>query len=659
MNKKKFCKIFFPVLGTVAVITGIYWAVIEFALKDLQNIGYISFRYEKNSEDKNTGAYITAINQDSKYPSYFEVPRQLKGHKVVGIDAQAFYGLDRLKTVVLPSSVTSIGDQAFGNCVNLKKVVVKGELTSVGVDVFEGSDNWQYDTITDEFGDKFIMFEDFLYKYDGDILDNTIIKSEEDKGKNEVPGQQYLYIPSKVKELCSGSFKNQDGIVGIELPSKYTKLPKETFANCRKLKSVSLNNVTEIDDSVFENCINLESIDLSKVTSIGNRAFNNTNLKTITLSNELTNINERTFADCPNLGNVTIPNSITRIDNYAFENDENITEMILSDNVSFLGIGAFKNTRIQTFKTPKLIQTIPAELFMGDTALTSIELVKEENMIQTKTLVYNEYNTEEAEKDAYGNDLYSYSYTGVQTIGTNAFNGCANLTCIHFPYKEFEEDEFTGLNESRKITVQKSIVQIGEYAFQGTGLIEFNTPKTLTRFERGMLKDCINLTKVNFGESRITAINAECFSGDIALESIEIPDTVSAMQGTVFSGCTNLKNVKLPVNSAFKTLNNSIFEGCNSLTELVVPTNVVTIKNGSFKNCTNLISIQLLGKITTLEKDAFAGCDKLEKIFVGTTESQRGWIDGWNPTTAAIVYYSETEKTGCWHYDAYNKVALW
>ena len=94
MNKKKFCKIFFPVLGTVAVVTGIYWALIEFSLKDLQNIGYISFRYEKNSATKTSVAYITAINQDKNYPSYFEVPKQLKGHKVVGIDAQAFLFMD-------------------------------------------------------------------------------------------------------------------------------------------------------------------------------------------------------------------------------------------------------------------------------------------------------------------------------------------------------------------------------------------------------------------------------------------------------------------------------------------------------------------------------------------------------------------------------------
>lgn len=664
MNKKKFCKIFFPVLGTVAVVTGIYWALIEFSLKDLQNIGYISFRYEKNSATKTSVAYITAINQDKNYPSYFEVPKQLKGHKVVGIDAQAFYGLDHLKTVVLPKSVTVIGDQAFGNCANLKKVIVKGELTSVGVDVFEGSDNWEYKSITDEYGDKFIMFEDFLYKYDGVIQNNTTIKSEDDKGKNEVASNQYLYIPSVVKELCSGSFKDQPGIVGVELPTKYTQLPKEVFANCRNLKSVDLKNVTEISDSAFENCNSLENIDLSKVTSIGSSAFNGTNISSITLSNELTSINNSTFANCSNLGNITIPTSVTRIDNYAFENDVNITEMVLSDNVNFLGVGAFKNTRIKTFKTPKLIQTIPSELFMGDTALESIELIKEENMIQTKSIVYNEYDSSIVEQDEYGNTLYTYTYTGIQTIGNNAFNGCIKLTAIEFPYKIFEEDRYIGKDQSQKVLVEKSIVQIGESAFEGTGLIEFNTPITISRFERGMLKNCVNLTKVNFGNRdknhKFTAINAECFAGDTSLESIVIPNDVTAMQASVFSGCSNLKNVSLPTNSSFKTLNNSIFEKCTSLTELVVPKNVVTIKNSAFKGCNNLVNIQLLGKVSTIEKDAFAGCDKLEKIFVGVTEAPKsGWLDGWNPTNAKVIYYSKIEKADCWHYDADNKVVLW
>ena len=125
MNNKKFCKIFFPVLGTVVVVTAIYWSLIEFVLKDYQNIGYISFKYEENSENKKTGAYITGISQSSKYPAYFEVPRQVQGHPVVGIDDNAFYGLSRSPKngqkvqwewtliFLLPQKKTTISDCPF------------------------------------------------------------------------------------------------------------------------------------------------------------------------------------------------------------------------------------------------------------------------------------------------------------------------------------------------------------------------------------------------------------------------------------------------------------------------------------------------------------------------------------------------------------------
>ena len=649
MNKKKFCKIFFPVLGTVVVVTAIYWSLIEFVLKDYQNIGYISFKYEENSENKKTGAYITGISQSSKYPAYFEVPRQVQGHPVVGIDDNAFYGLSRIETIVLPKSVTTIGDNAFGNCPNLKFVIVKGELTSVGVDIFEGSDNWKYDTVSDGNGGKFIMFEDFLYKYDGQIKDNTIIKSENDKGKNEVPGQNYLYIPSDVKELCSGSFKNQDGIVGVEVQSNYTKLEKEVFANCTNLKEVKINNITEISDSVFDGCFSLESIDLSNVTSIGSYAFNSTNLSVVTLSNKLTAINERTFANCENLENINIPASVTKIGNYAFENDTKITKMKLSDDVSVLGIGAFKNTRIETFKTPKHVETISSELFMNDEALKSIELVKD--MEQTKVFVKDEFDN--PVKDDDGNDSFVYQYTGIRTIGSNAFKGCSNLTSIEFPYKEFME-------EGNDKPIAKSIVEIGESAFEGSGLVSFDVPKTLTRLDKAILKNCSNLTSVNFGKSQIATINAECFMGDTSLKTIAFPNSITVMQGSILSGCTSLTSVTLPTNHMFRTINNSFFEGCTSLTKVVVPSNVVALRNEAFKNCENLEDVQLLGRISTLGSGVFTGCSKLNQIIIGAEKTPTsGWTDGWNPNNVNVIYYSATEKAGCWHYDENNNVTLW
>ena len=149
MNKKKFCKIFFPILGAAVLIGGIYWSVIKFVLKDYQNLGVIQFRYltygDENTEmNKTSPAYITGIKATDKkdYPDVFEVPSKLLGHPVVGIDANAFKNLSHLKKVILPKTVEEIGDYAFSECPQLEEVVVKGNLTSVGNEIFRNS-KWE------------------------------------------------------------------------------------------------------------------------------------------------------------------------------------------------------------------------------------------------------------------------------------------------------------------------------------------------------------------------------------------------------------------------------------------------------------------------------------------------------------------------------------
>lgn len=620
MNKKKFCKIFFPILGVALLVAGIYWAVIEFVLKDYQNLAYISFKYEQN-EDEKSGVTLTGVYKDLNYPSYFEVPSKVLGRPIVGIDDSAFYGLDRLETIVLPSSVTTIGDNAFGNCPNLKRVIVRGEIESVGTDIFEGSNNWEgFET-----DNEFIMFEKFLYKCKDIIPNNSILKSEANRNQNESGDYNYVYIPNDIKGLCSGSFKDQSGLVGVEIPSQYTVVEKDSFSGCVNLKSVILNNVTEIGNNAFSGCTSLENIDLAKVELIGQSAFNGTNLTTVTLSNKVNNIGASTFANCSNLSELIIPDSVTRIDNYAFENDVSLTHINLSNNVEFLGVGVFKNTRIAEFTFPSKITTIQSELFMNDEALRNVNLPSVEERV-----------------DEEGNS----SFSGIRTIGNYAFYNTSSLTSITFP-KSANEVE--------------TIVEIRESAFEGSGLTSITIPSTITRLDRATFKNCVDLEVVDFGDNpTITTINAECFMGDVKLQEMIFPDTISSMQNAVLSGCTNLIKVSLPHNNGYKTINNSFFEGCENLESVIIPNNVVALRDRVFMGCSNLKQVQMLGRYSTIGRDVFSGCDVLETIYIGNNyQPSSGWTENWVPEHATLYYYSENEQAGYWHFVDDNTIAIW
>lgn len=583
MNKKKFMKIFFPILGAVVLVGGIYGLVISLFLKDYQNLNYIDFKYEQGSDTKE-GAIITGINSNKNYPAYFEVPKKVLGRPVVGIGDNAFYGLDRITTIVLPASVTSIGDKAFGNCPNLEKVIVKGDLDYVGIDIFEGSDNWEgFDTDED-----FIMFEEFLYKCREELPSNSVLKSIKYQGVGEESANNFVYIPENVKGLCSGSFKNQPGLVKVEMPDDYVTIENDTFFNCVNLSKVVINDVTSIGDRAFAYCLSLDTIDLKNIDFIGAQAFDSTNLGAngeVVLSDKLEVIGERTFANCANLTELNIPNSVTKIDNYAFENDTKITEMNLSENITFLGNGAFKNTRIQRFVVPNSINAIQNELFMDDVALKEIILP-------------------EVKKKANSNE-----YTGIVTIGERAFANATALQTINFP---------TGLDESNN--VKETLTSIRDGAFMNSGLTSIKIPSALTKLDKETFSGCANLETVEFAEnSKITAIDSKCFKDDVMLESISFPDTVSSMQDAILSGCTNLQSVKLPNNKDFKTLNGSFFEGCTSLESVVIPESIVALKDNIFKNCTSLKNVQLLGKITAIGTNVFENCSSLSTLELPST----------------------------------------
>ena len=103
--------------------------------------------------------------------------------------------------------------------------------------------------------------------------------------------------------------------------------------------------------------------------------------------------------------------------------------------------------------------------------------------------------------------------------------------------------------------------------------------------------------------------------------------------GIDLSGCTNLT-----------TIGNSAFEGCRTLTEIILPKTLKTIGESAFDGCTSLTSIDLSGctslttidwgaffgsalksielpeSLTTIGPSAFEGCSSLKEIDLSNTK---------------------------------------
>ena len=116
------------------------------------------------------------------------------------------------------------------------------------------------------------------------------------------------------------------------------------FSNLTNLKNITLgNNIEVINYNAFYNCSSLTSIVIpDSVTSIGNSVFQNcTGLTSVTFGNHVQSIGAMTFAFCSGLTNVILPDSLTAIDSVAFMNCSNLATVRIPRSVTTFGGGVF------------------------------------------------------------------------------------------------------------------------------------------------------------------------------------------------------------------------------------------------------------------------------------------------------------------------------
>lgn len=98
---------------------------------------------------------------------------------------------------------------------------------------------------------------------------------------------------------------------------------------------------------------------------------------------------------------------------------------------------------------------------------------------------------------------------------------------------------------------------------------------------------------------------------DIILSKIDENDET-------FQNNMYIKTVKIEpnVNEIKCVKNKGFFEGCSSLTKVIIPSSVTKICAKSFKNCSNLKEITIPSSATIIEESSFENCSSLEKISI-------------------------------------------
>ena len=156
--------------------------------------------------------------------------------------------------------------------------------------------------------------------------------------------------------------------------------------------------------------------------------------------------------------------------------------------------------------------------------------------------------------------------------------------------------------------------------------------KEITTIGEGAFKDNDALKEVILPQ-KVTFVAKEAFASVSQLETIKLPNTVSAIGEGVFSGCTALKEVVLPENESFTKIPKKAFEDCKSLKTIQLPNTIDEIGILAFADA-GLTQVTLPQNLITISQQAFVGNKELKEITIPK-----------NVTLISLAAFQETALT--------------
>jgi len=331
---------------------------------------------------------------------------------------------------------------------------------------------------------------------------------------------------------------------------------------------------------------------------------------------------------------VIITDGVTNICENAFEAAYNLESISIPDSVLTIGIAAFNGcNKLESIRLPKNLKTIDQDTFFTCTGLKSVELNGK-----------------------------------LEKISTNAFYFCTSLESINLPnsLKIIDCSAFRDCKSLKNIVLPDNLKIIGENAFDGTNLTFKSIPSKLELIGYDAFNTC-SIERVDIPAS-LKVIKGNPFGTNVGAYYVDENNPVYAMQdgllwnvetGTIIGCGINQCREAYVLGFVYEIANNA-FANCSNLKEIMFMGNRPKFGSSSFYKTTVTIYYpngdktwndygvgwNFGGKITWVPYDVPA--TKTPQISL-TTGSSTGkpllkWADDENAVAFAV--YRSTSKAG-------------
>ena len=591
-------------------------------------------RVEKTVEEENRKRldYFEELNASGA--SRIEIPEGM-----TAIDNNAFKNNTKLKEVILPSTLKSIGISAFEGT-SLSKIELPSSLTYIGENAFANIKTLTEITIPKSvesasyafYGDvnlKKVIFEDGIVTIPPRVLHNTGIEEIVLPSSVKTIGS-YAFSNSKslekinlldgVRQIEEGAFSGDSKLSVVELPETLTEISRYVFSDTPSLTHINLpSGITNIGTGAFEHS-GLTSIELPKeLTGIENWAFRGTHLSAIYLPRKLNYLGINAFSDIGTLKEVTVTSNInngwdywgapfyssplttvaieegvTEIADRMFYNQKGIMNINFPSTMKEIGANAFEGTSLKTVLFPSTVEYIGDHAFGDIVTLTSIDVGSD--LVTGKNAFYGSKN------------LVTINLkSGARKI-VDGFLANTGITEFVVPegVEEIGKDAFSSNEQLTKILLPSTLKTIGERAFSNTSLKEIVFPASMKTIPKSILENT-QVEKIVLSEG-VEEIGDYAFANNKLLKSVVFPSTLKKIGRGAFKN-SNLESVTLP--SGLEEIAEEAFS-YNKLSAVTLPTYLKTLGDHAFSN-NNLKEVTLPSRLEVLGI-AFVDNSELSKI---------------------------------------------